>query len=72
MEYDSENLWHFWEQGLLETLEHRSEFVSGKFHPNLKSELITTTIGAKCSFGTLRKKTSRSDQIITKVEINAI
>ena len=41
-------LWDiFGKQGLLETLEHSSEVVSCDFHPNLKSELVTTTLGGQ-------------------------
>lgn len=41
-------LWDiFGKQGLLETLEHSSEIVSCEFHPNLKNELVTTTLGGQ-------------------------
>lgn len=37
----------FSRQGLLETLHHQSEVVQCKFHPTIKSELVTTTLGGQ-------------------------
>jgi len=35
----------FGRQGLLETLTHSSEVVTCDFHPSVKNELISTTLG---------------------------
>jgi hypothetical protein len=41
-------LWDvFGKQGVLENLEHSSEVVSCDFHPFLKNELVSTTLGGQ-------------------------
>jgi WD40 repeat protein len=41
-------LWDvFGKQGVLENLEHNSEVVSCDFHPFLKNELVSTTLGGQ-------------------------
>jgi WD40 repeat protein len=37
----------FGRQGLLETLTHSSEVVTCDFHPSVKNELISTTLGGQ-------------------------
>lgn len=37
----------FGRQGLLETLEHSSEVVTCEFHPTIKNELVSTTLGGQ-------------------------
>jgi len=37
----------FGRQGLLETLQHSSEVVTCEYHPSIKNELVTSTLGGQ-------------------------